>query len=136
MSNAFKTLSTYSFEVYPDTVPMLGSDYTDVTVLALMNFATVGKLGFDAAAMQSQISPYLPAGIPKDYQSYTYLMIQDQGGQTRFIAEEWIRADTIQLRDVTTAHVTIGRVSASDGMRIRAALNANGFNEIDIVFKN
>lgn len=134
MSDIFKPLKSYSFEVH--ATELLGTDYVDVTVLSLLNYQTAARLGFDAAAMQAQVSPYLPDSVPKNYQNYTYLMLQTKGGETRFLAEEWIRSDTIQVRDMTTAIVTIGRVSPSDSTRIIAALNANNFNEVDVKFVN
>lgn len=134
MSDIFKPLKTYSFEVFAPQ--FIQNDYQDVTVLSLLDYQTAAQLGFDAAAMHAAIYPELPPGTVDDYATYTYLKLRTQGGDIRFVAEEWIRPDSIVVRDAATAIVTILNTSPSDGIRIRNALVSNDFKDITIVFKN
>jgi len=119
----------YNFEVYPSSI--IGSNFKNVTVLALMDKNTAQK-EIDAAGMHVQVYPYLPPGTPTNPDGYDYVKIKTMSGQTAVLGLAWIKPETIELVMAKTVNVKIANVTASDVPRIRNALVQNGFNDLTI----
>lgn len=125
----FQIRSVYSFDVYP--IPILGNNFKNVTVLAVMDFETANR-EFDAVSQHINLYPYLPSGSPNKPDGYDYVKIKTTAGIITILGIAWIKAESIQLVESRTAQVTIGDITASDLARIRNALVSNGFNNLKI----
>jgi hypothetical protein len=118
---------SYSFDVYPSAI--LGTDFKNVTVLAIMDMDSASQI-IDTAAAHVSIYPYLPSGTPNDPSKYTYIKIKTSSGITTVLAVEWIKENTVTDVTSTSATVKIGGINPEDISRIRNALVANGFNNL------
>lgn len=125
----FNIRGVYNFDVYPAV--LLGTDFKNVTVLALMDFETANK-EIDARARHVNFYPYLPAGTPNNPAAYDYIKIKTTAGNTTILGVAWINLDTVVEVESRTASVTIKDVTASDVPRIKQALAQNGFNNVTI----
>ena len=125
----FQLGKVYSFNVYP--VALLGNNFDNVTVMALMDQKTANR-DIDTQALHIQVYPYLPAGTPNDPSATSYLKLRTTAGNETIVANTWIKEDTIEVVESRTITVVIGDVTASDVNRIRNALVANNFNNLEI----
>ena len=125
----FKIRSVYNFDVYPAV--LLGTDFKNVTVLAVMDFETANK-EIDIRARHVNFFPYLPAGTPNKPSSYDYIKVKTTAGNTTILGVAWINMDTVVEVESRTATVTIKDISAIDVTRIKQALAQNGFNNVSI----
>lgn len=125
--------NTYSFNVYP--VAEIGNDFQNVTVLSILDEETA-RLFLDTRAMHIRVYPRLPVGTPDDPTAYSYIKLRTTSGQVRVIGLPWIVNDSIELVVRSTVVLEIENVNASDQVRIRNALAANGFNAVNIRVKN
>ena len=129
MASPFDIDSVYSFDVYP--VALLGNNFKNVTVLAIMNQATAQAQGFDTYAAHANVFPTLPTGtVPNDPSKYSYIKIKTPTGDTAYLGIPWVVAASIALVESRTITVQIAGVSASDQAGIKAALNQNGYSQL------
>jgi hypothetical protein len=123
----FVLRGVYSFDVFP--AALLGTDYKNVTVLAIMDAATANR-EIDIQALHAQIYPMLPVGTPNDPYGYDYVKIKTTAGNVTILGIAWINDTTVTLVQSNTITAVIGNVSAVDVLRIRNALIQNGYNNI------
>ncbi len=128
MSTAYQIDQVYSFNVFP--VALLGNNFQNVTVQALLDANTAQILGVDIQAIHRQIYPLLPPGTPSDPTKYTYLKVRLQSGAVSILAVPWIDDTTVSLVSSATIVVTIGNVSSLDQARIQACLVQNGYGNL------
>jgi hypothetical protein len=121
--------NVYSFSVHP--VALLGNDFTNVTVLAILDEDTARQT-IDTYATHRQYYPYLPADTPDDSSAYNYVKLRMSGGEIRVIGIPWIINDTIELIQKVPLIVEIGDASLGDIDRIRALLAANRYKVVEI----
>lgn len=127
-------LSNVSFNVYPSAI--LGATFTNVRVLGILDASIARQLGLDTAAMHANVYPTLPPGTPNDPTGYLYVRIQHQSGEQQILGLPWIKSETIVALNYNTINAKISNVTPEDSERVLAALNANGFNAIEITFGN
>ena len=120
----FKLKATYSFDVFPTSV--IGNNYQNVTVLAIMDRETVDK-EINAQALHIQCFPFLPPGTPDSPDGYDYIKIRMSSGQVTYLGMAWINEATIQSNDYRTLTAVITGVTSNDAPRVKAALLQNGF---------
>ena len=128
----FKIRGVYSFDVYP--APLLGTNFKNVTVLAVMDFETANN-EFDALARHVNYYSYLPTGTPNNPAAYDYIKIKTTADNVIIIGIAWINMSTVVEVESRTATVTIKNITATDVPRIKNALVQNGFNDIAIDIK-
>lgn len=128
MSYPFKIKSTYSFEVYPDTV--IGNNYTNVTVLGIVDYQTALSMGVDIDAIHVNVFPLLPQGLPDDPQATEYLKIRTSSNIETVIGLNWIRENTIEEVESLRAVVTVEGVTSLDLPKILLAIQQNGYNNV------
>lgn len=126
----FQLKQIYSFDVWP--VPILGNNFKNVTVLALLDAESANQQGLDTQALHVQVYPHLPSGTPNRPTDYNYLKIRLSSGETTILGLPWIKDNTVVLVESSTITVKIGDVSPSDVTAIREALIQNGFNSLEI----
>lgn len=119
----------YSFSVHP--VALLGNDFTNVTVLAILDEETARQT-IDTYAVHRQYYPYLPSDTPDDSSAYNYVKLRMPSGDVRVIGLPWIINDTIELVEKVPLIVEIHDASLGDISRIRALLAANRFKVVEI----
>lgn len=129
MTTQFELRKVYNFEVYP--AALLGNDFKNVTVLAIMDRDTANK-EIDCQALHINYYPSLPSGTPNDPNGYDYVRIRTTAGVTTVLGIAWINQESIQLVESRTMKITVGDVGAADVARVRNALVQNGYNNIDI----
>ncbi len=130
MAFNFRINQRYSFDVYPSSV--LGTNYKNVTVLAVLGYQAALTFGSDINAIQGNVYAYLPAGTPDRPEEYDYILLKTDTGQTTVLARQWINEESIRSTASSKAVVTIEEVGSEDIEAIRAALFANGFEKVDI----
>lgn len=130
MSYPFDLKSVYNFDVYP--VTLLGSNWQNVTVMSLMDYATVMNSGFDAPAMHAQVFSYLPSGTPNDPSQYDYVKLKTAAGAITYLGIAWINLASVVQVDSVTIVVTIGNVTSASTSLVRQALVQNGFNNLSM----
>lgn len=119
-----------SFDVLPAAVLGMGT-YSFVKVLGILDAASTFQF-IDPVAMHANVYPTLPPGTPNRFDSYSYAKIRFQNGQVTCVGLPWITAGTLIVHEGTTLRATIYNTSASELNRLRQALVANGFNDIEI----
>ena len=129
MTNPFEIRKVYSWDVYP--AALLGTNYKNVTVLAIMDRDTANK-EIDTQALHVNFFPSLPAGTPNDPNGYDYIKIRTTAGQTTILGIAWINLASVTVVDSRTITVKISDVGAADITRVRNALVQNGFGSLDI----
>jgi len=133
MSYPFKIRSTYSFDVYPDTI--IGNDYKNVTVLAIVDYQTALSMGVDIDAIHVNVFPQLPAGLPDDPQATEYIKIRTASNIETVIGINWIRENTIQEVQSLRAVITVEGVTSLDLPKILLAIEQNGYNNVSGVLQ-
>lgn len=128
----FKIRGVYSFDVYPAS--LLGTNFKNVTVLAVMDFETANK-EIDARARHVNFYPHLPAGTINNPAGYDYIKIKTTAGNVTILGLAWINLDSVVEVENRTAIVTIKNVTATDVPRIKNALAQNGFGDVVIEIK-
>lgn len=131
MSNLnFQLRQTYSFDVYP--VPILGNNFKNVTILAIMDKDSAVKENFDPDAAHVAVLPYLPDPKPQSANGYDYIKIKTTAGIVTVLGIAWIKPETIELISAATITVKITNVTANDIPRIKNALAQNGYTATDL----
>lgn len=125
----FQLLSVYSFGVYP--VAVIGNDYKNVQVMALMDFDTVNR-DIDMQPLAEQVYPLLPPGTPRNPREYPYVKLKMPSGSYTYLGLPWIITDTVELVTTTTIDVVITGRQPSDITVIHDALVANGITDFEI----
>lgn len=128
----FQPGNAYSFNVHP--VAILGNDFTNVTVTAILDQETANQF-IDTRALHVQVYPTLPQGTPDDPSVYMYLKLKTASGNTRVIGVPWINIETVELVEMGTFTITIPNRSVTDTAKIQNALAANGITASNIVFR-
>lgn len=133
MSYPFQLKNVYNFDVYPS--PILGNDFHNVTVLAILDYETALQT-VDIPALHVSVYPHLPAGTPDDPSQYDYVRIRTQNGNTTILGIPWINLDTVELRQSMSMTVIIEDVGSIDLERVRLALVQNGYNKIKLTLNS
>ncbi len=110
-------------------VPVLGSDFNNVTVLSILDKDSANQL-IDAEAQHIAVFPYLPQGSPNNAASYNYIKIRTSAGNIAVLGLAWINENSVEEVQARTITVTIANVSASDIPKVRNCLAQNGFNNV------
>lgn len=119
----------YNFEVYAPNI--LGS-FKNVTVLGIVDSSMANREA-DVYALHIQIFSYLPPGSINDPTKYDYVIVRNENGSRTILGIPFIRTNTIEEVGSKRITVTIGgSVTSADVTRVRAALVANGFTELDV----
>ena len=126
---------TYSFSVYP--VAVLGTNFKNVTINAIINANIAQQLGFDVYGQHALISPTLPSTTQiTDPTKYTYLQLLLPTGLTQIIAYEWINPTTIQTVNLGRFTIVLDNESSSSQQKILNMLAANGYTVSSIDFES
>lgn len=128
MSNLFNPRGIYSFNVYPG--PIIGEQFTNITVLSLMDFQTATRFA-DIKALHDNVFPYLPVGTPNRPEDFDYILIAN-GELTTVLGIPWIVEDSIEERVSLRMSVTIEDVTSADLIRVRECLSQNGYNKLSL----
>lgn len=120
--NDLKPRDVISFEVYP--LAILGNNFKNVTVDAVLSANTVSILGFDFAATHAMVYPSLPPGTPDDGTQYDYLRIIFESGEPTYIGIPWIRPDTLTKVAGTTLTLIFNNIDNTRKDRIIAAVRS------------
>lgn len=87
---------TVSFDLHVASV--VTQNYDNVKVTGIIPARFVDKFGEDAYALHAQVYRLLPPGtIEDDAESYEYIVVEDEGGNTRVIGIPWIDETTIKV---------------------------------------
>lgn len=131
MTSPLSIRTVYNFQVYPSSI--IPTEFKNVTVLAIMDRDTASK-EIDTEALHVQVYPFLPSGIKNDSNSYDYVKIKTNTGNTIIIGMAWIKEDTIEVVTSSKITIVVSDVSASDVTKIRNILVQSGYtvNEISI----
>lgn len=130
MATNWQLGQTYSFSVYPEA--LLGTNFANVTVMALMDAATAAASGLgDIYAEHANLySSVIGLGTVKnDATSYYYLKLKLSDSSTPILLGiPFIIDSTVNLVTAQTITAVIGQVSSSDLINIKNLLAAAGYN--------
>ena len=122
----------YRFETYVPAI--LGSDFTDCTVQAIMDFDSANR-DSDITVQHINILPALPSDTSRDPRAHSYVKVSTPSGISTILSMAWIRPETLELIAGDLIEIKVTKVTASDVPRIRAALTSNGFTDIEITYR-
>jgi hypothetical protein len=128
MTTQYEIDESYSFNVFP--IPIIGNNYKNVVVQAVLDANTAQLLGCDIQGLHKQCYSFLPAGTPNDPTKYQYLKLLQQNGSSTIIAVPWIDDSSVTQTSTTTIVATITGASPSDLSRVQLALAQNGFSNV------
>ena len=133
MDVSFQIGGMFSFEVY--SVGILGTNFKNVKVLAIMDQATAESQGLDTRAMHAQVYPDLPPLTPNNPSRYNYIKILTPSGQTQILGLAWINGPTIAVVNLGKFIVELDNLSSDRQSDILKALSANNLPVTSIVFE-
>jgi hypothetical protein len=119
MTTDYQIGLTYSFNVFP--VALLGNNFQNVVVQAILDAGTTQQLGVDIQALAKQM--------------YQYLKLQLASGASVILAVPWIDDSSVELVTQQTIVATISNVSSQDLSRIKLALVQNGYNNVSLALQ-
>lgn len=122
--------STISFDLHAPQI--LGTRCENAKVLALLDADSARSL-IDPIAMHANIYPFLPPGVPDDFDGYSYLKLRLASGETTAIGLPWIKDDTLVVASTRSMRFTVANVTPDGHNLIIQALSANGFRAVDVV---
>lgn len=126
----FELKKAYSFSVYPAAI--LGNNFSNCTVLAIMDYESALQALPDLAATQANVYPYLPQGTPREPSSYDFVKIRMASGAITIVAVPWINLATVAVVESRKMTIVIDGVGSVDVERVRGALVQNGYNNLTI----
>jgi len=133
MSYAYQVGTVYSFSVYAANV--LGTDFQNVTVEAILNADIAQRLGLDIQALQALIYPYVPS-MPTDPTQFNYIQVLTAAGNLTILGMPWIDETTITVVSGQTITAVIPNVTAADMSIVQAALSMQGYENIQLTLSN
>jgi len=119
-----------SFEVYPSAI--LGTNFNDVRVEAILDAETTRLLGYDPWSMHANVYPTLPDGTPNDPNDYMFVRVRQGSGETTIVGMPWIRESTVTLSSNSVVSLKVVDVGPEDVTKIVNALSANGYTATDV----
>ncbi|QPX76781.1 hypothetical protein [Serratia phage vB_SmaM_Yaphecito] len=120
-----------TFQIYP--VTLYGDIFRNCVPTDLISFKSTPRFNVDAAAEHAKVYNLLPPGqAPNDPAGYKWLVVTLENGDERVIGLPWIKVDTIQVIQVVNTYVTVPNTAPEDQEKIRLALSAAGFNDVEI----
>lgn len=133
MAYNFLIGQTYSFQVYPS---VLGNDWQNVKVTSVMSYEDAMKQQ-DVTSQHIKFYPYFgpQTNTPNDPASYLYIKVKTQSGAVTILGVAWINDSSVSMITAQTATVTIANVTPQDVPKIRAALVANGYNNVQVAIQ-
>jgi hypothetical protein len=129
----FALRKVYNFDMYAPGV--LGASFKNATVLALMDRKEANRF-IDTQGLHTQVYAELPAGWPNSPEAYDYVKIKTSAGLETVLGLAWIKADSVELVESRVITATVSGVGAGDLPRVRQALRANGFMNIELSISN
>ncbi len=118
-----------SFNVHPST--LLGNGFQRVKVLAILDGETAA-LFTDIYPQHAAVYPTLPPGVQNDPLKYSWVKIQFENGGVQVLGIPWVDSSTVTVVTATDINVIIRGAAVEDIPLIRNAINAAGFNTIEI----
>ena len=125
--NALRSGQVVSFKLH---TKLISDIFTNVKVLGSVGF-DLATLTEDVAAIHANIYSTLPEGTPENPQDYDYLIVETIDGQRKAVGAPWIK-DPIPTVDSATIQVNVSNATTSDVEKIRDALNAYGYLDLEI----
>lgn len=106
----------------------IGSKWTNVKCLAIMNAQTAIVNGVDITGMHYRVRSQLPEGVSDDPYSMTYIKFRNSGGVESIIPTAWINMDTLQETKSENITIKLKDASFEDMDNVRRLLLANGYS--------
>jgi hypothetical protein len=129
----FQRGTTYSFRPYSAVAGVLGEDFSNATVMAVLDRETAQVVGVDTFALYAQLLPYLPAGTSKSASDTDWVRFRLNSGLDTVIPSVCINPDTVVVSVVGKVTIVVNQVNPSDIPQIKQALISNGFDKIDVI---
>ncbi len=130
----FQPRTVYSFDVYSGAVSVLGNDFNNVTVMAVLDKETADLIGVDTDALYARLLPYLPNTASKFATDTQWIRIRQSSDIDTVIPVACINPDSVTLSQLSKVTVIISKVNPGDIPLIKQALISNGFNNLEVIF--
>lgn len=122
----FKLKDIISFETRASQI--LPQSYDRVTVEGVIPASDCHLYGFDAYSTHAQIFRLVPEGtMEDDADSYNYLRLKTETGETLIVGLPWIDTNTIKVYHRLTAMFTVEDIAQEDIERIQLAISRHGY---------
>ncbi len=113
-----------SFEIYG--VNVIGGDYTDVEILAIMGASAAAE--YDPRQKHEQIYSLLPDPRPQSHVEYNYYLIMGAGGRRMLVGDAWIKSETIVRGNRNKISLEISDATPGDIGKLKNLLRKEGYN--------
>lgn len=124
----------YNFNIYPQ---FAGWDTylrnARVTSITLFDKATKTS---DLYTLQATAISYLPPGVSKELEDYTFITFSMPSGIERVIPLEWINIETVQDSDISTGEIQVVVKGTQEEINhLRVVLSSNNYEVVSIGMK-
>lgn len=117
--------NSYDFDVYPSVI--LGNQFKNFKLVAILDAETTRMLQFDPAAMHTKVYPTLPDGSIDDYLQYSYYKYLTPTNEVVIIGEPWIKPNSVVA--VTSDYLWVKVLTTPDQVSgVRSSLVSNGYS--------
>lgn len=104
-------------------------NYDRVKIAGVIPASHADKFGEDVYALHAQVFRLLPEGtVDDDPESYQYLVVEYDTGNTRIVGIPWINDKTIKVFTRTSATFKIEDLSQEDANDIRDYIARKGYH--------
>ena len=130
-ANQFTIGQRYNLSTYAPAV--LGDNFKNFTVLAILDADTAAALGTDVAALHASVYPSIDDPKPtNNYKSYHYVRGETANGTKVILGLPWIVEASVVEVGAQTRVIRVANTTAADEITLREALSANGYSVLDI----
>lgn len=113
----------YTFDVYGENFI---ANVEKGLITSIIDGRVANLLGYDVAAMHSQVFPHLPENSPEKFLDQPYYLIEFGDGQRAVYGESWIKRSTITSTSHRKVIVTFPSVTVEEQLIIPAMLDSYG----------
>ncbi len=115
--------SKITFDLWPSSI--IGTTFKSAEVKAILDFDTVSTFK-DVRALHSQVYSTLPNGTEVNPEKLTYVKFILSNGKPEYVADCWIKANTVQTETTRDFQIILDSVSPADRERYKQILVASG----------
>lgn len=129
MSYNFQLNKIYTFDTNAPAI--LGSRVENAKLTGILDYETARR--YDEVHLKYRnIYPLLPTGTPDQPETCIYYKFKAENGSVLIMADQWINESSIEEISAVMANIVVSDIAMEDISRIRDALLALGYNNINI----
>ena len=71
-------------------------------------------------------------GLPANMEEYVFVLFENSTGEQVLLAEQWIDADSVALKNLTKMTITVNNIALTDVSVIQNAITELGYIDLEI----